>query len=99
MTRKSQKFFAMRTGCAARTVSEIARRLLVLASLILVLSACGSTKTVTVTVKAQAPPAAKVSPLVAEGAHYFNQFACAQCHGAQRRWRHRVVGAGAEDHR
>jgi mono/diheme cytochrome c family protein len=52
-----------------------------------------------VTVKAQAPPAAKVSPLVAEGAHYFNQFACAQCHGAQRRWRHRVVGAGAEDHR
>jgi cbb3-type cytochrome c oxidase subunit III len=71
----------MRNGCAPGTVHEMVRRLLVLASLILVLAACGSTKTVTVTVKAQAPPGAKVSPLVAEGAHYFNQFACAQCHG------------------
>lgn len=71
----------MQNGCAPSIFREMARRLLVLASLILVLAACGSTKTVTVTVKAQAPPTAKVSPLVAEGAHYFNQFACAQCHG------------------
>jgi cbb3-type cytochrome c oxidase subunit III len=59
----------------------MAGRLLALASLLVVLSACGSTKTVTVTVPAQSPAGANVSPLVAEGAHYFNQFACAQCHG------------------
>jgi cbb3-type cytochrome c oxidase subunit III len=59
------------------------RRLLTLASAVLVLAACGSTKTVTVTVGAQpAPPTTNnVSNLVAEGAHDFNQFACAQCHG------------------
>ena len=58
------------------------RRLLVLVSATLVLAACGGTKTVTVTVDSQAQPTtAKVSALVAEGAHAFNQFACAQCHG------------------
>ena len=58
------------------------RRLLVLVSATLVLAACGGTKTVTVTVDSQAQPTtAKVSALVAEGAHDFNQFACAQCHG------------------
>ena len=58
------------------------RRLLALAGL-LVLTACGSTRTVTVTVRAQSTPAptSKVSALVAEGAHDFNQFACSQCHG------------------
>ncbi len=45
------------------------------------LTACGSTKTVTVTVSTTPPPASNVSNLVAEGAHDFNQFACAQCHG------------------
>jgi cbb3-type cytochrome c oxidase subunit III len=34
-----------------------------------------------VTVASQPPPTTKVSALVAEGAHTFNQFACAQCHG------------------
>jgi cbb3-type cytochrome c oxidase subunit III len=58
------------------------RRLLALASAAFLLAACGSTKTVTVTVSAQpTTPTTSVSPLVAEGAHYFNQFACAQCHG------------------
>jgi cbb3-type cytochrome c oxidase subunit III len=58
------------------------RRLLVVASMALILTACGSTKTVTVTVGSQpSPQPAKVSALVAEGAHDFNQFACAQCHG------------------
>jgi cbb3-type cytochrome c oxidase subunit III len=54
---------------------------IVLASATLLLTACGSTKTVTVTVGAQTVPTTKVSDLVAEGAHDFNQFACAQCHG------------------
>jgi len=58
------------------------RRLFVVTSLTLLLAACGSTKTVTVTVGSQeAPQTTKVSALVAEGAHDFNQFACAQCHG------------------
>jgi cbb3-type cytochrome c oxidase subunit III len=56
-------------------------RLVVLAFATLLLAACGSTKTVTVTVGTPTTPTANVSPLVAEGAHYFNQFACAQCHG------------------
>ncbi len=56
-------------------------RLLALGSLALLLAACGSTKTVTVTVGTPSPPTTKVSALVAEGAHDFNQFACAQCHG------------------
>jgi mono/diheme cytochrome c family protein len=58
------------------------RRLLPLTLAALLLAACGSTKTITVTVGA--PPTAttsNVSNLVAEGAHDFNQFACAQCHG------------------
>jgi cbb3-type cytochrome c oxidase subunit III len=60
----------------------MSRRLLVLAPLTLLLAACGSTKTVTVTVTTQpTPQTTKVSALVAEGAHTFNQFACAQCHG------------------
>jgi mono/diheme cytochrome c family protein len=60
----------------------MSRRLLVLAPLVLLLAACGSTKTITVTVTTQ-PTAqtTKVNALVAEGAHTFNQFACAQCHG------------------
>jgi cbb3-type cytochrome c oxidase subunit III len=57
------------------------RRLLVLASASLLLAACGSTTTVTVTVGSQPTATAQVSNLVAEGAHDFNQFACAQCHG------------------
>jgi|SRR5476649_2528791 len=57
------------------------RRLLVLAPLTLLLAACGSTKTVTVTVGQPTPQTTKVSAIVAEGAHAFNQFACAQCHG------------------
>jgi cbb3-type cytochrome c oxidase subunit III len=56
-------------------------RSLSLALLALLLAACGSTKTVTVTVGTSAPTTTRVSPLVAEGAHDFNQFACAQCHG------------------
>lgn len=60
----------------------MACRLLALASAALILSACGSTKTVTVTVGSQPiAPTTQVSNLVAEGAHDFNQFACAQCHG------------------
>ncbi len=60
----------------------MARRLLTLASAVLFLAACGSTKTVTVTVGSQpTAPTGNVSDLVAEGAHDFNQFACAQCHG------------------
>jgi cbb3-type cytochrome c oxidase subunit III len=60
----------------------MARRLLLLTSAALVLAACGSTKTVTVTVGAPpTAPTGQVSNLVAEGAHDFNQFACAQCHG------------------
>ena len=51
------------------------------ASAALLLAGCGGTKTVTVTVGSQAQPSAQVSNLVAEGAHDFNQFACAQCHG------------------
>jgi cbb3-type cytochrome c oxidase subunit III len=58
------------------------RGLISLAVGALVLTACGSTRTVTVTVPAQTTPApAAVSALVAEGAHDFNQFACSQCHG------------------
>ena len=57
------------------------RWLLVLAPLTLLLAACGSTKTVTVTVGTPTTPTTQVSALVAEGAHTFNQFACAQCHG------------------
>jgi mono/diheme cytochrome c family protein len=58
------------------------RRLLALGG-VLLLTACGSTRTVTVTVRTQSTPAAtaRVSALVAEGAHDFNQFACSQCHG------------------
>jgi cbb3-type cytochrome c oxidase subunit III len=60
----------------------MARRLLALASAALILTACGSTTTVTVTVGSQpTAPTTQVSNLVAEGAHDFNQFACAQCHG------------------
>ena len=60
----------------------MACRLLALASAALILAACGSTKTVTVTVGSQpTAPTTQVSNLVAEGAHDFNQFACAQCHG------------------
>ena len=57
------------------------RRLILLAAGALLLAACGNTKTVTVTVGTQQGPTTKVSALVAEGAHDFNQFACAQCHG------------------
>jgi cbb3-type cytochrome c oxidase subunit III len=42
------------------------------------------TKTVAVQSSAPAPPSyPKVSPQIAAGAHTFNQFACAQCHGPQ----------------
>src|SRR5438034_1399541 len=57
------------------------RSALTLAAAALLLTACGSTKTVTVTVSTTPPPTSNVSNLVAEGAHDFNQFACAQCHG------------------
>jgi cbb3-type cytochrome c oxidase subunit III len=58
------------------------RRLPFLAAAALLLAACGSTKTVTVTVGTTTTPgSSNVSALVAEGAHTFNQFACAQCHG------------------
>ena len=57
-------------------------RLSLLAAAALLLAACGSTKTVTVTVSTTTTPGgSNVSALVAEGAHTFNQFACAQCHG------------------
>ena len=59
----------------------MARRLLPLLALGFVIAACGSTKTVTVTVQQTTPGTSNVSGLVAEGAHDFNQFACAQCHG------------------
>jgi cbb3-type cytochrome c oxidase subunit III len=54
------------------------------AALLVVVSGCGSTKTVTRTVTAPAPgpPAGqRVSEQVAAGAHDFVQFACAKCHG------------------
>jgi cbb3-type cytochrome c oxidase subunit III len=57
------------------------RVVLVLGAAALLVAGCGSTKTVTVTVAAPQPPPSHVSNLVAEGAHDFNQFACAQCHG------------------
>ncbi len=58
------------------------RRLAFLAAATLLLAACGSTKTVTVTVATTTTSgSSNVSALVAEGAHTFNQFACAQCHG------------------
>lgn len=59
------------------------RSAVTLAVTAVLLTACGSTRTVTVTVSTTpAPaPASNVSNLVAEGAHDFNQFACAQCHG------------------
>ena len=57
-------------------------RLSVLACAAVLLTACGSTRTVTVTVTGPTAPAGqKVNALVAEGAHVFNQFACSQCHG------------------
>ena len=60
----------------------MARRLLALAAGTVALTACGSTRTVTVTVRTPTTPApTAVSALVAEGAHDFNQFACSQCHG------------------
>jgi cbb3-type cytochrome c oxidase subunit III len=57
------------------------RLALALAAALLLATGCGSTKTVTVTVSTPQPPPSNVSNLVAEGAHDFNQFACAQCHG------------------
>jgi cbb3-type cytochrome c oxidase subunit III len=58
------------------------RRLALLAAAALLLAACGSTKTVTVTVATTTTSgSSNVTALVAEGAHTFNQFACAQCHG------------------
>ena len=59
----------------------MALRLVSLFALGFVIAACGSTKTVTVTVPQATPGTSNVSSLVAEGAHDFNQFACAQCHG------------------
>src|SRR2546427_363773 len=59
----------------------MARLLTLLLGATLLLAACGSTKTVTVTVGTPTPAGTNVSALVAEGAHYYNQFACAQCHG------------------
>src|SRR5512132_1764316 len=52
--------------------------------LLVVVSGCGSTKTVTRTVTAPAagpPPGERVNEHVAAGAHDFVQFACAKCHG------------------
>ena len=57
------------------------RRLVYVLALGLLAAGCGSTKTVTVTVQQTTPGTSNVSNLVAEGAHAFNQFACAQCHG------------------
>jgi len=57
------------------------RRLTLLAAAALLPAACGSTTTVTVTVGTTTSANSTVSALVAEGAHTFNQFACAQCHG------------------
>lgn len=60
----------------------MSHRLLLLVPLTLLLAACGSTKTVTVTVgSTPTPQTTNVSALAAEGAHTFNQFGCAQCHG------------------
>lgn len=59
----------------------MAHRLILLFGAALLLTACGSTKTVTVTVATPAATGTPVNALVAEGAHYYNQFACAQCHG------------------
>jgi cbb3-type cytochrome c oxidase subunit III len=59
----------------------MARRLSLLLIATVLLAACGSTKTVTVTVGTPPPAPTNVTALVAEGAHYYNQFACAQCHG------------------
>jgi cbb3-type cytochrome c oxidase subunit III len=56
-------------------------RLVLLLAVALLLAGCGGTKTVTVTVGTPVATGTTVSPLVAEGAHYYNQFACAQCHG------------------
>jgi cbb3-type cytochrome c oxidase subunit III len=61
----------------------MSRRLIILASCALFFAGCGGTKTVTVTVGTPSPTGSTVTPLVAEGAHYYNQFACAQCHGPQ----------------
>jgi cbb3-type cytochrome c oxidase subunit III len=61
------------------------RTALILAWAALLASGCGSTKTVTVTVATTTSATSNVSYLVAEGAHDFNQFACAQCHGANGR--------------
>jgi mono/diheme cytochrome c family protein len=58
------------------------------AALLLVVSGCGSTKTVTQTVTAPAPgtaPGQRVSEHVAAGAHDFVQFACVKCHGERGR--------------
>jgi cbb3-type cytochrome c oxidase subunit III len=57
------------------------RRALLLLTAVVLVAGCGSTKTVTVTVGTPTTPTTQVSDLVAEGAHDFNQFACAQCHG------------------
>lgn len=44
-------------------------------------SASGRTATVAPTGALATTPASNVSPIVAAGAHDYNQFACAQCHG------------------
>jgi mono/diheme cytochrome c family protein len=54
------------------------------AALLLAVSGCGGTKTVTRTVTAptaSAPPGQPVSEEVTAGAHDFVQFACVKCHG------------------
>ncbi len=57
-------------------------RRLVLATAVVALTGCGtSVRTVTVTLPQGSTGTSHVSPLVAEGAHDFNQFACSQCHG------------------
>jgi cbb3-type cytochrome c oxidase subunit III len=58
------------------------------AALLVLVSGCGSTKTVTRTVTAPAPgppPGQRVNEQVAAGAHDFVQFACAKCHGERGR--------------
>jgi mono/diheme cytochrome c family protein len=58
------------------------------AALLVAVSGCGSTKTVTRTVTASTPGAAPGQPVsehVAAGAHDFVQFACVKCHGEQGR--------------
>jgi cbb3-type cytochrome c oxidase subunit III len=72
--------FVARARTPARLVATCACALL--------LSACGSSSTTTtVTVVGTVPNggATSVSDTVAAGAHDFNQFACAQCHGMQGR--------------